>query len=303
MPEHSDPPFAMPHTRSRANLFPGALPHIADWEPGRLERRSYVTWSSQALCISVWGAIAESSRRRAIVTDVFEAAGVELALDDEPAIECEVRGRRDVLNEYGGSNPTCPDVVISWPRAVVTVESKFTEHLGGCSQVKPKQMRTPDGPTRRAAACSGNHEIGSDLRTKTEAACRLTIKEGNRSPRLYWQIGAALFRADVLAAPRRPCPFRGGSYQLMRNICFAQRLAELERRSSAGFLLAYVEGARSAHETQQTFGEFTAMLRDDVRPRAGAISYERIAEIVRQHDAAELAGWIKRRISAGIAPP
>jgi hypothetical protein len=32
------------------------------------------------------------------------------------------------VDEYGGINPTCPDVLIRWPRAVLTVKSKFTEH-------------------------------------------------------------------------------------------------------------------------------------------------------------------------------
>jgi hypothetical protein len=289
------------HEALHANLFPGALPHIADWEPGRLESRSHVLCSSQALCISVWGAIAETSRRRAIITDVLEAASIELDLDDEPVIECEVRGRRDVLNEYGGSNPTCPDVLVTWPRAVLTVESKFTEHLGGCSQVKPQPVQRPEG-LQNVVACSGNHAAGSDLRTKTEASCRLTIKEGNRSPRMYWEVGAVLFRPDVLEPPRRPCPFRGGGYQLMRNLCFAQRLAELEGRPMAGFVLAYVAGAPSAHETEQTFNEFMAMLRAEVRPRAGAISYERVAEIATRHGETDLADWIERRLSDGLAP-
>jgi hypothetical protein len=120
-----------PFAPARANLFPGALPHIANWDEGRLEARSKVVWSSQALCISVWGAIAESEWRRAIVVDALDSAGIELDAKGEPKIECEVRGRRDVLNEYGGSNPTCPDAIIRWPGAALTVESKFTEPLGG----------------------------------------------------------------------------------------------------------------------------------------------------------------------------
>jgi hypothetical protein len=77
--EISDEGAADVYAAARANLFLGALPHIANWENGRLEARSHVPWSSQALCISVWGAIAESERRLAILSDILRSAGVELA--------------------------------------------------------------------------------------------------------------------------------------------------------------------------------------------------------------------------------
>jgi hypothetical protein len=72
-----------------------------------------------------------------IVADALGPAGIEREAEGAPEIEGEVRGRRDVFNEYGGSNPTCADALIRWPAATLTVESKFTKPLGGFSQVKP----------------------------------------------------------------------------------------------------------------------------------------------------------------------
>jgi hypothetical protein len=279
--------------RALMNLYPGALPHVADWAPGRLEARSHVAWSSQALCVSVWGTIAESVGRSAILGDVLAAAGVELDLGAGPQIECEVRGHRDVLCEFGGANPTCPDVLIRGPGAVLTVESKFTEYLGGCSQAKAN--------AKRSSACSGNYERGSDLRTKTDAPCRLTVQERNRTPRRYWEVGKGLFRPEVVCSPRRPCPFRDGHYQLMRNLCFAAALGERESRPHAGLLVAYVGGARAASANERTFAEFRAMLLLDVSRRVGAIRYEQIATIVGAHGETTLATWIDGRLRAGVA--
>jgi hypothetical protein len=290
------------HTPAHKNLFPGSLAHIAEWEGERLEARSKAIYSSQALCISVFGTIATSDRRAMIVDDILATAGIDLKTKGDTELKCEMRDRRDVLNEYGGSNPTCPDVVIDWSDAVMTVESKFTEHLGTCGQIKAQKIKRPDGrKVTRPPACSGNHEIGSDLRTRTAAACRLTIQERTRLPRLYWDVGRRLFRPDVLTPPRQPCPFRDRQYQLMRNICFAARLSELQRRPTFGFLLVYVAAAPVAHDSEHDFAEFKAMLLPEVARLAGAISYEQIEEIVRRHEQTALADWLGLRIRQGIA--
>lgn len=166
-------------------------------------------WSSQALCVSVFGTIAESAHPAALMQHIVDAAGVALRPDGEPRLCCEVRERRDVLNEIGGRNATCPDVLVEWPQLVLTIESKFTEHLGPCGQI---QLLRPGGKRAiKAGACSGNHEEGSDLRTETDAACRLTDAEnegrrGYRSPRRSWEVGSRLFRPEVMEPPRSPCP-------------------------------------------------------------------------------------------------
>ena len=291
----------VPVTGAHLNLFPGALPHVKGWAKGRLEDRSEAIYSSQALCVSVFGAIASGPQRSQILQDVLREAGVGLHPEGEPVVECEVRGRREVLKEYGGQNPTCPDVLVTWADALITVESKFTEHLGGCSQTKPKTVKRDGAKLKLPPACRGDHAPGSDTRTRTIAACRLTIPEGDRTPRLYWEVAATLFTAETLHIPRDPCPFRDGAYQLMRNVCFAAHLSQMQRQRQFGFLLTYVESAASAVETRRSFNDFQVMLLPEIRPRVGAISYEAIGRVLRRHHEEELASWLDRRIPDGIA--
>lgn len=285
------------------NLFPDALPHVASWADGRLEPRSNVAWSSQALCVSVFGTIAERPSRRELMSQILREARVELRADDEPTLECEVRGRRDLLNEYGGSNPTCPDVLVRWPTAVLTIESKFTEHLGPCGQI---ELSRRQGRRKiRPGACSGNHGEGSDLRTQTTAACRLTVPEnegrrGHRSPRRYWEVGSMVFRREVVALPSSPCPFADGKYQLMRNLCFAAALAEAEGLPRFGLLLAHVGAAPSARDSAEEYREFRDLLLPAMMSRVGAITYERIGEILRCSGETELADWLDVRLAAGL---
>jgi hypothetical protein len=125
----------------RDNLFPDALSHVDRCVGKHLEDRSKVLWSSQALCISVFGTLAECDRRDDLINAILATAGLEVEPKGQPDVCCEVRGRRRLLNEIGGSNPTCPDVLAEWPALVLTVESKFTEHLGTCGQISLHRKR------------------------------------------------------------------------------------------------------------------------------------------------------------------
>jgi len=292
-----------PDAPAAANLFRGALPHIAGWKKGRLEPRSKVIHSSQALCISVFGTIAESADRQQLTDAILASAGVTLAVSGKPTIECEKEGEWELLRERGGRNPTCPDALITWPgQAVLTVESKFTEHLGACSQPRSKQRQNKSERPVKTPACNGVYGPGSDLRPPyVLAPCRLTVAEGRREARRYWELAPRLFREESIRVGQDPCPFKNGCFQLMRNLSFAAALAERAPPADAGFVLAYVAAEPSAKETERTFESFTSMLRDDVRKRVGAITYERIGEILREHgtdETAELAEWLDERLAA-----
>lgn len=290
---------------ARENLFHGALRHVDLHVGDGLEARSSVPWSSQALCISVFGTIAESANRAALMQSILAAAGVDVNVAGDPEVLCEVRGRRDLLNEIGGSNATCPDVLVEWPGLTLTIESKFTEHLSPCGQI---DLRLSKGSREiHPKTCSGNHETGSDLKTKTDAACRLTIAEnegrrGYRSPRRYWEVGSRLFGAEVIEPPREPCPFADGKYQLMRNLCFASALAESQSPTKGhAFVLAYVEGAPSAADSVADFAAFREMLLAAEAARVGSITYETISDVLASAGEAELAGWVRRRLQDGLA--
>jgi hypothetical protein len=87
----------------------------------------------------------------------------------------------------------------------------------------------------------------------------------------------------------------------MRNICFASRLAELEKRPTFGFLLTFVAAAPVARDSERDFTEFKTMLLPEVARLAGAISYEQIEAIVRRHEHTVLADWLGRRIRQGLS--
>jgi hypothetical protein len=118
---------------------------------------------------------------------------------------------RELLNEYGGKQSHL-DGVIKLDGLSVVVESKLFEPLGACSQAKEKH-------------CSGIYGAGSDLKRKTTFACRLEDQEGSRTRRLYWDVMKSISAKDAYQEGK-PCPFAGGSYQVMRNIAAAAKLAE-----------------------------------------------------------------------------
>jgi hypothetical protein len=289
-----DDPFAA----AKANLYSGALQHIADWKPGRLEKRSYVPWSSQALCISVWGTLDGHPSQDAVLGEISAAAGVDIDLTSAK-IECEVRTLHELLNEVGGGTPTSRDVVITAPSAVMVVESKFTEPLSVCSQPRTSMPDLTDANGQPAHNCSGNLVQGSDQKTGTAAPCRLTVWDGRRRPRRYWDIAAGLFNPGALDPPQIPCPFRDSNYQLMRNLCFAAAFAQRDHLPGFGLIIANVARAKNSAKTAEEVAAFQELLRPEVAGRVGSITYERIADILQAHDP-DFSDAITMRIDSAI---
>jgi hypothetical protein len=280
----------MEMTAAERNLYPGALPHVASWPAGRaLDSNAGSPISSQALCVSVFGALAGRPHRGQITTAILAAAGLEPPTgSSRPLVDCEVRGQRVLLNEYGGPNATSPDALLTWPKAVLVVESKFTEPLGRCSHAA-------------RGDCSGDHAVGSDMKTGTDAACRLTVQDGSRTPRRYWEVGTEIFQPAALATPRRPCPFRDGGYQLMRSLCFSSALASETGASWFGLLVALTDGAGQAAHTRAELDAFLDLVRPELRSRVGVVSYERIAWILEGFGEEDLAVWLKAYLDRGLA--
>lgn len=305
------------HAAALANLYPGAVDAVNDWALGRLEARAAQPHSSQALCVSVFETIGlwPAVTRDAMLLDLLADAGIALDLLHGAQIETEVRSHHDVLNEIGGGTPTALDGLVRWPSGVTTIESKFTEQeFGGCSQTKPSRVPPADprfdpaDPTRRFANCTGRHEVGSDLKPATQplqAACRLTIQDRNRRPRLYWDLAPEIFKPHVYALGQ-PCPFHGDAYQLMRNMSFAYKWARDRNLPDFAFLVIVVDGAPAAKEMRSTVKEFRGLLLDQHQARLGVLSYERLADLLdERHDESALAQWIRRRIAdvCASAPP
>lgn len=288
-------PATVPFTdRALANIYPHAWPACSTWPREKWHRFADRPNSSQALCVSTFGSLAQRSDSATLCKAILDEANLVLRPLGAPSIECEHTSSADVLNEFGKqTTPTSVDALITWSNAALAIESKFTEAgFGSCSQ--------PGGTARvRSPQCTGAFERGSDLKTKTTAPCRLTIWDGDRSPRLYWTIGATLFRPEVLTPPQRPCPFSGEHYQLMRNLCFATAYAQKHRLKSFGFLVMYVGASPYATHLEVQVRQFKDLLLPEVRDAVGTLTYERLSElIIRDGGYLDLAQAIQLRIAS-----
>jgi hypothetical protein len=294
-----------------ANLFPAAANAVkARWELGRLEARAAVAHSSQALCVSLLETVAARPPgvRDQLLAALVQAAGLPAPSLGDAAVEAEVRGHRELLNELGAGTPTALDGLVTWDRGVVTIESKFTEPtFESCGQIKRLRVKPgdprfdPADPKRAFANCIGEHGRGSDHKPTTahlDAACRLTIADGRRTPRRYWDVAPSLFRPEVTAVPTSPCPFASSNYQLMRNIAFAHEWAARERLPYYGFVVLIVDASPNAKTLRDQFARFRRLLRDEVAARVGLLTYEDAVPILAHHREAELAGWVAARIAA-----
>lgn len=297
-----------------ANLFPEAAAYVgANWAVGRLEPRSKAVHSSQALCVSVLITLRQRppQQRASILGAIAKQAGFAVPAASPPEIDAEVRKHHALLGEVGGGTPTALDGLAVSNHAVLTIESKFTEReFGACGQIKAAKVKSHDSrfepaqPAKRFANCSGLHGVGSDLKPTTiplGAACRLTVQDGKRKPRRYWEVAPHLLLPPVLATPQ-PCPFATDAYQLMRNLAFAQEWAAKYKLPWFGFLVALVDGAPKAPELRKRVAAFRQLLKPDVRDRVGVVSYECIADVLDQHSEELLASWLRKRLAAGLLP-
>ncbi len=177
--------------------------------------------SSQAFCLSVWGTFA-AERGGRVRSEVAALAG-----DQGFSAEIDAaRGRFEItfedvdrqrLNE--NSAPTNLDALLRFRGLAVAVESKLTESFGSCSQAG----KTPK-------KCSGVFGPGSDLKTRTNAACRLDLPDGRRSARAYWDVMRRLSKDDAYPTGQ-PCAFAGPAYQVMRVIASAAQAGYPEWRA------------------------------------------------------------------------
>ena len=303
--------MAMTDPEALANLYPEAASYVARyWAPGRLEARSKSIRSSQALCVSVLLTLRQrpAALRSEICAAACEAGGLG-PVGAAPDIDAEVREHRRLLGEMGGGTPTALDGLVTTSRGVLTLESKFTEPgFGSCGQIKAEKVKWPDprfdpeAPDKRFANCNGMHAVGSDQKWTTQSArkpCRLTVIDGKRQPRRYWDVAPHVFVPDILSTPQR-CPWSTDAYQLMRNFVFAREWAMTHRLECFGFLVVLVDAAPHASELRRRVADFKTLLRPELRDRVGVISYEELGSILFAHGEADLADWLETRLVRGL---
>lgn len=272
-----------------ANIHSEAHWAIPDWDTFAWHRhrgtiQAHKPHSSQAFCVSVWGTLAHpgASDVRAVLHNLLdiEPGGLTPGLDLEYV-------DRSLLNEYG-SVPTNLDAVLTYPGLVVTVESKLTEPFGGCSQVKN-------------GAGSGRYEPGSDLKTGTAAACRLTVPDGQRTARRYFEVMNQLAGPDAITEGQ-PCPIAGPGYQVMRNVASAARLGE---HLGTDWRAVFAFPASRQHDSVKAMESVRRLLTPANASRMLILDYDHLADqLVNIPDTRQLAEHMKSLLNhIGDMPP
>ncbi len=115
------------------NIFRPAWPVVQDWGELDWGRGPASPRSSQALAVGVFGTIALSPKREAVLAALVEALG--LVAGGPWHVDLEWWDRENALGE---SQPTPMDVVLRSPRVQLSVECKVAELDGFvCKQTKP----------------------------------------------------------------------------------------------------------------------------------------------------------------------
>lgn len=203
----------------KSNLFYRSINSIDDyysfdWHNYEGEIDTDKINSSQALAIDFWGCIKLSPYKNQLLNMLFHKN------DDNWAIKLEYIDK-SLMSEI---RPTQIDVIVESESSVIIIESKFTEQEGGgCSQIR----KTKQGFYQ----CNGKYEDQINPTNEIKSKCALTGK-GIK----YWEYIDTLtdFSKDK---DYNPCPFKGGEYQWVRNICFAKTYAK--NKSSECYLVYY----------------------------------------------------------------
>jgi hypothetical protein len=288
---HEDRLIAM-----RANLFPGAHAAIEDWTTFRWHRYGRLPHSSQALAIDVFGALQTHPKRSELITAVLARAFPTLTWRSHAwNVRLELR-----VVALGEPTPTQLDALLIGDAELVTIESKFCEAAAGsCSQAEPVSK----GPHKGLTPCNGNYEAQINPVSGAKARCALQAK-GVR----YWDFIPDLFDLNPLV-DLRPCAFRDGKYQIMRNVVAAEALARDERKEGRT-LLVYTDGpnypmAKEVRDASSAWNSLLQLLKPARRSTVGALSYQVLLEAleVAAPDDAVIRGlvaWVRsRKLPAG----
>jgi hypothetical protein len=242
--------------------------------------------SSQVFCISAFGSLRHLPDDQDIVQALLTRHFPDLGLTGPWKLTLEYSDRQ-VLDESGRVTPTSVDVFCRSASSAVCIESKFVadalEGFGSCGQF-PNQ-------------CHGFYGPGSDKKTRTSANCRLETADGSRGARSYWQRGRAFFQEDVFVEQRlgEACPFRGPSFQLMRNVLFAASSG-----APAWATLAIVPNIASSVVREQAATFRQQVLRPEYRTHLAVSAYEELIDLLsasRFDDSQQLSQFLARRIA------
>lgn len=283
--------------RANASYWSGALDETEGeaikWHSPKEPR------SSQIFCISAFGGLRRLPDWQQILFRLFSVhlPGLEVTAPWAPPVFEHYD--RSLMGETGPVTPTSIDVFYSSASAAVCIESKFLfdarEGFGGCSQPRTKGI---DG----RMSCAGYYGPGSDLKTRSNANCRLEIPDGKRGARRYWDLGRRYFLEQVFQpqSPGEICPLSGSGFQLMRNFLFAAEAAG-DRRAFG--VLAIAPEKTSAVLKEQIARFRSGILRPEYRNHVALATYEQLIALLhasRSDEATQLGRFLETRINTLI---
>ncbi len=252
--------------------------------------------SSQAFCISAFGALRGAAARHKVL-DRFVATALPAYRPGRRAPRWSILLEHEepaLLNELGTrAQPTSVDALLVSSKAVVAVEAKFvsdaSKGFGQCSAFT-------DG------RCAGFYGPGSDR--SSQAWCQLETWRGDRSPRAYWTLGKEYFRPEVFRMQHdgEPCPLRGADYQLMRNFLFAaarSRKADIPMHG----VVTIAPAATSRLLRKQVAAFRSQILLPSYADSIRHTTYEEYARLLSASgdgSCVELAGFLEERIDAVV---
>lgn len=247
--------------------------------------------SSQVFCVSAFGSIRRLPVKDQIIGELLGVPEHEVQ-SSKWNIQLEVE-RPELLAEFGSGQASSIDVLLLSSTSVICIESKFLTDakagFGKCSQVKETN-------------CAGYFGPGSDLKTKTNAWCRLEVWDRDRSPRAYWSLGRAFFRESVYEkqSEGKQCPFDGPNYQLMRNFLFAASISQQKKLHN--FSVVVMSPERTAGKLVKQIEEFrNTIIQPQFHNRIQFFTYEKLIGHLRQaqiESASKLADFLSSRITA-----
>jgi hypothetical protein len=251
--------------------------------------------SSQVFCVNAFRGLALLDACDGVLNQLFARAFSSTSLNaGKWNVEVE-KEDRTLLGEGGRQQPTSVDAFCSTSSAVVCIESKFDrdgrDGFGGCSQAASRPKK-----------CLGFFGPGSDAKTHTTAACRLQVAEGTRTARLYWKLAEHYFIPGVFALQThgQECPFKGSSFQLMRNFLFAGNHAR--KHSLKEFYVLAICPRKHKRNLESQIQEFRKLLLPRLQNRIALATYEDYISTLRASgdEAQPLAQFLATRITDEI---
>lgn len=203
-----------------ANIFPESIASISDFDtfPWHTDSKknidTYKIQSSQALMIDVFGYLSICKDKDEIINTVFNLK------DSNWKITFEFTNDK-LLNE---KKSTQIDTIIEGNKNIILIECKFTENDGGtCSQTqKIKRLNKKQ--------CTGNYQEQINPVNGITSSCSLSGKNIS-----YWNYIPKIYdfsnQEDYI-----PCPFKGGHYQWMRNLCFAYSMQKSVNKKTTSYI-------------------------------------------------------------------